>query len=203
MYLCAMRIYLLSTIVLFLLACERIEQTIETNTASSFQQDSSLTQSSLAQKNITIPESSISKEQKNTILLEEKHYFGDIEISIQQKDSIVHIQSAENTIDPHLFWAKGKINIIETDVNQDGFNEIYCVSQQGGLFAIASYRNKSFGEIYIPQKPFSFYKDCQKFISWEVKHKKLSLIFENEKGEANIVRYALVEGETSYQLQAK
>lgn len=131
--------------------------------------------------------------------------FGDIQINIEEKQNKLYIHSNSKMVDDFSVGIKGMVDkVIETDVNADGYNEFYCVTNSGDLIAYSSYRNKSFGEIYIPQRPYDFYKDFNELKFWEVKNKKLLLTFSNGTNEQlNIVRYHLKSGEAGYKLIAE
>ncbi|MGB0885387.1 MAG: hypothetical protein ACPGR5_03100 [Chitinophagales bacterium] len=153
----------------------------------------------------------ISKKQEQIIIQktipQQKEFrcnFGDIEISIKQEEDEVFIKSNFDNLETFKHKIKGKIvSFFETDVNADGFNEFYCITSNGDLVAYSSYRNKSFGEIYVPQMPNHFYKEIRDLESWEVKNNKLHLTFSNTVDEVlNTVRYKLINGETAYKLEA-
>lgn len=131
--------------------------------------------------------------------------FGDIQINIEEKQGKLYINSNCKGVEDFSVSIKGSIDkMIETDVNADGYNEFYCVTNAGDLIAYSSYKNKSFGEIYIPQKPSDFYKEFNELKFWEVKNKKLLLTFSNGSNEQlNVVRYHLKSGEAGYKLMAE
>lgn len=131
--------------------------------------------------------------------------FGDVKINIEEKDQKLFINSNCKVVEDFTVDLDSKLEaIIETDVNSDGFNEFYCVTKTGNLIAYASYKNKSFGEIYIPKKPLDFYSDFNELKLWEVKKNHLILTFSNGgNNQINVVRYALKSGETSFILEAK
>jgi len=129
--------------------------------------------------------------------------FGDIKIIISEHNDEINIKSNNKFVEDINKTLDGTINaFIETDVDEDGFNEFYCVSNIGDIIAYSSYKNKSFGEIMINRKPSYFYKDCNEVKFWEVKNKQLSITFSNVKDELSTVRYKLVQGETAYSLVA-
>ena len=109
------------------------------------------------------------------------------------------------TIDTLNIPFNGKmLECIETDVDSNGFNEIYCISNLGDLVAFSSYNDISYGEIYIAQKPNYFYENFNGLNYWEAKDKKLYLSFSNGvENQMNVVRYSLKAGETSFQLLAE
>lgn len=131
--------------------------------------------------------------------------FGDILINIEEKNNKLFITSNSKMVEDFVYELEGEIqSFIVTDVNADGYNEFYCITNHGDILAFASYRNKSFGEIYIPEKPKNFYKDLNEIKFWEVKNNHLLLTFSNGKEQKlNQVRYSLLEGETSFRLEAQ
>ena len=103
------------------------------------------------------------------------------------------------------------------DLNNDGYPEIYCFTYsnddipKGTVHAFSSYKNKSYGEIYmVPneqhKKLFDGYAGNDQFSieghflvrSFSILNKN-SNIFEAEKRQ--IVKYQLIEGEASYLLK--
>lgn len=130
--------------------------------------------------------------------------FGDLKIEVSELDGRVQINSNSEFVQSFEIPLNGKTDaIIETDVDGNGFNEFYIVTNTGDLAAFSSYNNKSYGQINIAHKPFSFYANCTKVKFWEAKNKKLSITFENAAGALNTVRYKLKNGEASYQLVAE
>lgn len=138
------------------------------------------------------------------LLFKKKVLFGDIEIHLEENNGELSIKSNNEFVEDKLIKIDGFIDtFIETDVDKNGFNEFYCVSNVGDLIAFSSFKNKSYGEISVLKKPFNFYKDCKSVKFWEAKNKSLLITFSNSKNELNIVRYKLIQGENSYQLIAE
>ncbi len=129
--------------------------------------------------------------------------FGDIEIEISNTGKLVTIKSNNEFSEEVNKNFEGIADaFIETDVDGNGYNEFYCISNTGDILAFTSYKNKSYGEITIQKKPSDFYTDCKKVKFWEAKNRKLSITFESNSGALNTVRYSLQKGEASYQLIA-
>ena len=90
------------------------------------------------------------------------------------------------------------------DLNQDGFSELYlaiALTDDSGDFVIkgiASYRDKSAGEIYVKDS-----KEIRKMKTDKVYEEggKLMRSYENEKGETVVINYELIKGETSFILR--
>ena len=138
------------------------------------------------------------------LLFKKKVLFGDIEIHLEENNGELSIKSNNEFVEDKSIKIDGFIDtFIETDVDKNGFNEFYCVSNVGDLIAFSSFKNKSYGEISVLKKPFYFYKDCKSVKFWEAKNKSLLITFSNSKNELNIVRYKLIQGENSYQLIAE
>lgn len=156
-----------------------------------------------ADRTLTIdaPESKASaqKEFKQTIT------FGDVKIELEEKNQKLFIQSNSELVENTSLDLDSKLEaIFETDVNADGYNEFYCITKSGDLIAYASYRNKSFGEIYIPKKPRDIYSVFNELKLWEVKKNHLILTFSNgEDKQINVVRYALITGEAGFRLEVQ
>jgi len=131
--------------------------------------------------------------------------FGEVTINLEEKNQKLFVNSNCKVVEDFVIDLDAKLEtIFETDVNSDGYNEFYCLTKTGNLIAYASYKNKSFGEIYVPQKPSKFYKDFNELKLWEVKKNHLILTFSNGvDNEINVVRYILKEGETGFILEAK
>lgn len=137
-------------------------------------------------------------------ILPKQVVFGNIEIIVSNKNEKINIKSNNEFVEEQNISLKGKLSkFFETDVDKDGFNEFYGISNTGDMFAFSSYKNKSFGKINIPKKPFDFYKDCYGVKSWEVKNNKLHLTFYNNENKLFTVRYKLLQGEASFQLMAE
>lgn len=171
---------------------EKIEKVVdeETKTADKVDKTVSKTKELIAKETIAV--------------LPKTVFFGDIKVDISELNGNIVINSNNEFMPSSELPFKGKADaLIETDVDGNGFNEFYIVSNTGDLAAFSSYGNKSFGEIYIAKKPFTFYENSVKVKFWEAKNKKLSITFENRQGELNTVRYKLKVGEASYQLVAE
>ncbi|MFT4645484.1 MAG: virulence-associated protein VagC [Planctomycetota bacterium] len=146
----------------------------------------------------------LSEESESVQVLPKRVLFGELKVDITEEDEKIQITSTDEFAENLNFSLKGKTDaFIETDVDGNGFNEFYIVTNTGDLAAFSSYNNKSFGQINVAKKPFAFYEDCTKVKFWEAKNKKLSITFENGAGELNTVRYKLKMGEASYQLVAE
>lgn len=131
--------------------------------------------------------------------------FGDLTINLEEKNQKLFVSSNCKVVEDFTIDLDAKLEaIIETDVNSDGFDEFYCVTKSGNLIAYASYKDKSFGEIYVPQKPLYFYNDFNELTLWEVKKDHLILTFSNGvNNQINVVRYTLKAGENGFILEAK
>ena len=130
--------------------------------------------------------------------------FGNIKIVVSENNGKINIKSNNEFVEEMNLDLKGKVDaFFETDVDGDGFNEFYCVSNKGDIIAFSSYKNKSFGKINLSKKPYDFYPDCYEVKFWEVKDKKLHITFSNAKDELFTVRYSLAKGESAYQLKAE
>lgn len=144
------------------------------------------------------------KESVEALILPKTVFFGDVKVEISETDGVIDVTSNNEFAGAYNLNLKGKTDaFIETDVDGNGFNEFYIVTNTGDLAAFSSYNNKSFGQVYVPKKPYSFYADCTKVKFWEAKNKKLAISFEDNDGKLNTVRYKLVKGETSFQLVAE
>lgn len=134
-----------------------------------------------------------------------KSNFGDIKITVAQEEHNILVSSETSVVEDLTSVIVGNVtDFIETDVNADGFNEFYAITNAGDVVAYTSYRNKSYGEIYIPVKPYKIYKNIQELKSWEVKDSMLLLTFAvGELQELNTVRYLLAQGEANYILKVE
>lgn len=90
------------------------------------------------------------------------------------------------------------------DLNNDGFCEIYMVFNQTDgsgnkmIKGIASYRNKSSGEIYVKDTELTRQENSDNVF---VEDKKLIREFTNEKGQSIKFQYKLSKGESSFVLE--
>ena len=185
---------LIVAVLLFLISCEEAKQ-VETQTTGREKVIVEIEENKDFEK--------IKKNEKS--ILPANVTFGAIYIGVKEESGSIKITSNGDNVEPEILRKlDGNVGaFIETDVDGDGFNEFYIVSNTGDLLAFSSYRNLSFGEINIFKKPNSFYTNSNKFKFWELKNKKLSLAFEDTEGKLNTVRYKLEQGEASYQLIAE
>lgn len=199
--------------VLFLISCEEMPTTVATEPSIVNERtliiDTAAENISIQKHLPQIDAVKTAETQKNIAKVENsfsaKSSFGDIHIHIEQKQNLLYINSNSEVVEDFSIAIKGTVTtFIQTDLNADAYNEFYCITNAGDLLAFSSYRNKSFGEIYIPQKPFDFYKNFNELKFWEVKNNKLLLTFSNGENEAlNVVRYHLKAGETGFKLIAE
>ena len=135
-------------------------------------------------------------------VLPQKIHFGDIEVLVSRNDLLL-VSSNEKNAEKYQLKTNGIVtDVIVTDVNGDGVDEFYCITNRGDISAFASFSNKSYGEIYVAKKPLDFYSTIVKVKNWELKNRKLAMTFKNKDGSFNTVRYKLELGETSFQLIA-
>lgn len=101
------------------------------------------------------------------------------------------------------------------DLNQDSYPEVYIftrtpeVPPQGEVYAYASYRNRSFGEVYIADEPEQLqrsaqYKGGDVFELQETTLVRQFPVYTDGKASKNknTLTYKLKMGETSYRLEA-
>lgn len=102
-----------------------------------------------------------------------------------------------------------------TDLDKDGFSEVYCVfrSREGlgeaSIVGFASYRNRSYGEIYVPPFPegsayMKGYKGGDVIIAESKRLLREFPIFQGgqDTGKKRRIIYELQRGETSFVLKA-
>ena len=104
------------------------------------------------------------------------------------------------------------------DINQDDYPEFYLVATSAGsgsyatLFAYASYRNKSYGPIYIPGLDSALLIGYMGHDQYEIRDNKLLRKFPiylpgdmnaQPTGGERVIEFDLIKGEASYILQGK
>lgn len=97
------------------------------------------------------------------------------------------------------------------DLNQDSYPEVYIFTRgEGGIenvYAFASYRNRSYGQIYMAEaEQYATKRGYQGGDTYELTETRLIRSFSlSEEGqrtaESQTVEYALKKGETSYRLE--
>lgn len=190
--------FLFSLIILFLVSCEEMPKEAKKESKTVITIDK--------QEGETVIEKRIPEKVKTVApqVFKKAIKFGELNINIEEKEDKLFVSSDCEFVEDFSVDLNGVINsFIVTDVDADGFNEFYCVTNKGDLVAYASFNNKSFGEIFVKQKPASFYENFNEVKFWEVKNKKLLITFSiGIDKKLNIVRYSLIKGESGVQLIA-
>jgi len=101
-----------------------------------------------------------------------------------------------------------------SDLNQDGFPEVYIFTRneagQGQVHAYASYRNRSYGQVYVPEvargdQRMAGYQGGDEFELQETALLRQFPVYEDGKpsGSSRTLTYKLTQGEASYRLEAQ
>jgi hypothetical protein len=100
------------------------------------------------------------------------------------------------------------------DLNQDGFPEVYIFARnetgKSQVYAYSSYRNRSYGQIYVPEiatedQRMTGYQGGDQFKLQETALLREFPIYENGRasGSSRTLTYKLKMGEASYRLEAE
>ncbi|NBC06247.1 MAG: hypothetical protein GVY26_03535 [Bacteroidetes bacterium] len=102
------------------------------------------------------------------------------------------------------------------DLNQDGYPEVYIFTRtttepaQGEVYAYASYRNRSYGEVYVADEAVQnlrskTYQGGDVFELQETALVRRFPVYENGRAstDSNTLTYKLKMGETSYRLEVE
>ncbi len=129
-------------------------------------------------------------------------------VSCQNREtSTIHVNSEGLEVRKYErdFTVEGQLkNAFSLDLDGDGFSEIYLVVQgtddSGNLdlMGIASFKDKSAGEIYVKDVTVPRQMNTDKIY---VKGEKLIREFNDEKGELQVYQYNLKKGEAGFILE--